>query len=168
MCSQEYVRIVMTSSSSGLYGNFGQSNYGAAKMALIGLVNVLSLEGAKHGIVVNALSPIVSTRMIKGLLTKEALDLLTVENVSVGLLYLASEHGRSLLILAAGARGYASTIISETEGIFLGKESQSLEELLKYINKITDNKKSEIYSEGWHQTKKFLQKESNQEDVNIT
>ena len=168
MCSQEYGRIVMTSSSSGLYGNFGQSNYGAAKMALIGLMNVLSLEGAKHGVVVNALAPIASTRMTKGLLPKEALDLLTVESVSVGLLYLASEHGKSRLILSAGAGGYASTIISETEGIFLGKESQSLEEVLKHINKITDRNKSEIYSEGWYQTKKFIQKAANQEDVNIT
>ncbi|MBR9826307.1 MAG: SDR family NAD(P)-dependent oxidoreductase, partial [Alphaproteobacteria bacterium] len=83
-----YGRIAMTSSSSGIYGNFGQANYGAAKMGLVGLMNVLHLEGAKYNIRVNALAPTAATRMTEGLIPEDALKLMTVESVSAGLAYL--------------------------------------------------------------------------------
>lgn len=92
MKEQQYGRIVMTSSSSGIYGNFGQSNYGAAKMGVVGLMNVLHLEGAKYGIRVNALSPTAATRMTEGLIEPEALELMTVESVTAGLLYLVGSQ----------------------------------------------------------------------------
>jgi NAD(P)-dependent dehydrogenase (short-subunit alcohol dehydrogenase family) len=92
MKKQKYGRIVMTSSSSGIYGNFGQANYGAAKMGVVGLMNVLHLEGAKYGIRINALAPTASTRMMEGLMGQDSLDLMTVESVTAGLLFLAVGH----------------------------------------------------------------------------
>jgi NAD(P)-dependent dehydrogenase (short-subunit alcohol dehydrogenase family) len=91
MREQQYGRIVMTTSSSGLYGNFGQSNYGAAKMALVGLMHTLSLEGEKNGIRVNSLAPTAHTQMTEGLMPPAVLELLRPEAVTPGLLYLESD-----------------------------------------------------------------------------
>jgi NAD(P)-dependent dehydrogenase (short-subunit alcohol dehydrogenase family) len=76
MRQQNYGRIVMTSSSSGLYGNFGQSNYGAAKLALVGFMQTLALEGAKYGIHVNCIAPTAATQMLEGLLPSGQLAML--------------------------------------------------------------------------------------------
>ena len=91
MKEQNYGRIVMTTSSSGLYGNFGQTNYGAAKMGLIGLMNTLVLEGGKYNIHVNALSPTANTRMTEDLLPAPMLDLMTAESVTAGALTLCHD-----------------------------------------------------------------------------
>ncbi|MDP3746686.1 MAG: SDR family NAD(P)-dependent oxidoreductase [Phenylobacterium sp.] len=122
MRAQAYGRIVMTSSSSGLYGNFGQSNYGAAKAAVVGLMNVLHLEGAKHDIRINTLAPAAATRMVEGLIPAEAEALLSPELVSPGVLYLASEDAPSRTILGAGAGAFALTRIVETPGVYLGSD----------------------------------------------
>ncbi|WP_420479849.1 SDR family NAD(P)-dependent oxidoreductase [Brevundimonas sp. FT23028] len=117
MRAQNYGRIAMTTSSSGLYGNFGQSNYGAAKMALVGLMQTLSIEGAKNDIRVNCLAPTAHTRMTEDLGAALPLEALGPELVSPGLLYLVSENAPSRCILAAGAGGFERAYVTITQGI---------------------------------------------------
>mgnify|MGYP001289317635 FL=1 len=117
MRERNYGRIVMTTSSSGLYGNFGQSNYGAAKMALVGLMQTLSIEGAKNDIRVNCLAPTAHTRMTEDLGARLPLELLGPEMVSPGLLHLVSEDAPSRCILTAGAGGFERAYVTLTQGI---------------------------------------------------
>ncbi|HEY1224979.1 MAG TPA: SDR family NAD(P)-dependent oxidoreductase [Brevundimonas sp.] len=117
MRERNYGRIVMTTSSSGLYGNFGQSNYGAAKMALVGLMQTLSIEGAKNDIRVNCLAPTAHTRMTEDLGARLPLELLGPEMVSPGLLHLVSEDAPSRCILTAGAGGFERAYVTITQGI---------------------------------------------------
>ena len=116
MRERNYGRIVMTTSSSGLYGNFGQSNYGAAKMALVGLMQTLSIEGAKNDIRVNCLAPTAHTRMTEDLGARLPLDLLGPDTVSPGLLHLVSEDAPSRCILTAGAGGFERAYVTITQG----------------------------------------------------
>jgi NAD(P)-dependent dehydrogenase (short-subunit alcohol dehydrogenase family) len=117
MRAQNYGRIVMTTSSSGLYGNFGQSNYGAAKMALVGLMQTLSIEGQKNDIRVNCLAPTAHTRMTEDLGAALPLEHLGPELVTPGLLYLVSEDAPTRMILAAGAGGFERAYVTLTQGI---------------------------------------------------
>lgn len=158
MREQEYGRIVMTTSSSGMYGNFGQSNYGAAKMAVLGFMNTLGLEGAKKNVRVNALSPTAATRMTEDLLPQEVLDMLTPESVTAGALVLCHESAPNRHILCAGGGGYASSQIFETDGIFLSAEQQSPEAILENWSAITDTSKQQPLEVGSKQTEKFLGK----------
>ncbi len=119
MRAQNYGRIVMTTSSSGLYGNFGQSNYGAAKMALVGLMQTLSIEGAKNDVRVNCLAPTAHTRMTEDLGAALPLELLGPDMVTPGLLYLVSENAPSRCILAAGAGGFERAYVTLTQGEFI-------------------------------------------------
>ena len=153
-----YGRIVMTSSSSGIYGNFGQSNYGAAKMGLVGLMNVLHIEGGKYNIRVNALAPTAKTRMTEGLIPDNVLELMTPESVTAGLVYLVSEDGPSRLILCAGAGGYAATRIYETDGVWLKPEDQTPENVAANIDKITAEAGQKLFDQGGMQTMKFVGK----------
>ncbi|WP_020649341.1 SDR family NAD(P)-dependent oxidoreductase [Solimonas variicoloris] len=120
MRTQNYGRIVMTTSSTGLYGNFGQSNYGAAKLALVGLMQTLGLEGEKYNIRVNALAPTAATRMTEDILTPDMLDKLRPEMVSQGLLHLVSEDAPNRAILCAGGGAFEAAHITLTRGIFVG------------------------------------------------
>ncbi len=117
MRERNYGRIVMTTSSSGLYGNFGQSNYGAAKMALVGMMQTLSIEGAKNNIKVNCLAPTARTAMTENLLPPQALELLKPDYVSPALLALVAEEAPSRTILAAGAQGVEQAHVTLTKGI---------------------------------------------------
>jgi NAD(P)-dependent dehydrogenase (short-subunit alcohol dehydrogenase family) len=117
MRERSYGRIVMTTSSSGLYGNFGQSNYGAAKMALVGLMQTLSIEGAKNNIRVNCLAPTARTAMTENLLPPQALELLKPDYVSPALLALVAEEAPTRIILAAGAQGVEQAHVTLTRGI---------------------------------------------------
>ena len=119
MRTQNYGRIVMTTSSSGLYGNFGQSNYGAAKMALVGLMQTLSIEGAKNDIRVNCLAPTAHTRMTEDLGAALPLEKLGPDRVTPGLLYLVSDDAPSRCILAAGAGGFERAYVTLTQGAFI-------------------------------------------------
>ena len=110
MRAQNYGRIVMTTSSSGLYGNFGQSNYGAAKMALVGLMQTLALEGARNNIRVNCIAPTAATQMLEGLLPQEELDLLHPGRVSPGVLVLVGEDAPTRAILCAGAGSFEAAM----------------------------------------------------------
>lgn len=120
MRAQRHGRIVMTTSSSGLYGNFGQANYGAAKMALVGLMQTLAIEGEKYGIRVNALAPTAATQMTHGVLSEESLQLLDPALVSPGLLALVSEDAPNRAILCAGAGHFAAAHVTLTQGIQVG------------------------------------------------
>lgn len=161
MKAQQYGRIVMTTSSSGVYGNFGQSNYGAAKMGLVGLMNTLHLEGAKYNVHVNALSPTAATRMLDGLVDEETGALMTVESVTAGLLYLVSDAAPSRLILCAGAGGYAASRIYETDGIYLSPEQQTPEAIAENIDGILNAQEQAMLQQGGEQTIKFVNKASN-------
>jgi NAD(P)-dependent dehydrogenase (short-subunit alcohol dehydrogenase family) len=127
MKAQEYGRIVVTSSSSGLYGNFGQSNYGAAKMAVVGMMNTLAQEGAKYNVKINALAPTAGTRMTEGLIDDKAFALLTPETVTPAVLFLVSDEAPNRAILAAGAGAFAVAKIVETEGMWLPEADQTPE-----------------------------------------
>ena len=118
MRAQNYGRIVMTTSSSGLFGNFGQSNYGAAKMALVGLMQTLSIEGAKNDIRVNCLAPTAHTRMTEDL-QGLPLEALAPELVTPGLLHLVSRDAPTRAILAAGAGGFERAYVTLTQGDFI-------------------------------------------------
>jgi NAD(P)-dependent dehydrogenase (short-subunit alcohol dehydrogenase family) len=156
MKDRGYGRIVMTSSSSGIYGNFGQSNYGAAKMGVVGLMNVLCLEGAKYGIRVNTLSPTAATRMTEGLIPQAGLDLMSVESVTAGLVALVGDNAPDRLILCAGAGGYAATRIYETQGIYLPPGQQTAEAVLDNLDRVVSADGQELYVNGGQQTGKFL------------
>jgi len=117
MRERNYGRIVMTTSSSGLYGNFGQSNYGPAKMALVGLMQTLALEGVKNNVKVNCLAPTARTAMTENLLPPQALELLKPDYVSPALLALVAEGAPTRTILAAGAQGVEAAQITLTKGI---------------------------------------------------
>ncbi|MEE9347108.1 MAG: SDR family NAD(P)-dependent oxidoreductase [Robiginitomaculum sp.] len=151
-----YGRIVMTTSSSGMYGNFGQANYGAAKAGLSGLMRTLCLEGAKYDIRVNCLSPVAATRMTENLMPQEILDLLTVESVAEGLVYLVCDDAPNRTILCAGAGGYAATKVFETSGINLRPEDQTAENVAKYWDKIIGEDGQSEFTNGSEQGAKFL------------
>ena len=108
MKAQNYGRIVVTTSSTGLYGNFGQTNYGAAKLGLVGFMNTLKLEGQKNNIRVNAISPVAATRMTENLMPPEMLDKLRPEFVTPGVVYLVSEDAPTGVVLTAGAGVFAT------------------------------------------------------------
>ena len=158
MRDRSYGRIVMTSSSSGLYGNFGQSNYGAAKMSVVGLMNVLHLEGRNYDIRVNTLAPAARTRMTEEIIPGEALQLLAPEAVSPAVLFLVSDDAPSRTILAAGAGGYAVTKIYETEGISVPPAEQTPETIASRFAEITDPEGQTELQEGSGQTVKFVTK----------
>jgi len=130
MRQQSYGRIVMTTSSSGLFGNFGQSNYGAAKMALVGFMQTLGLEGEKYNIRVNCLAPTAATSMMEGILPERELQLLKPEFVSPGMLVLVAKDAPNRAILCAGAGGYEAAKIEMTRGIFLDERTNSPEALV--------------------------------------
>lgn len=157
MRTQNYGRIVVTSSSSGLYGNFGQSNYGAAKLGVVGLMNTLRAEGAKYDIRVNALAPVAHTRMTDDILPDEAKALLQPEEVTPGVLFLVSADGPNGVILAAGAGGYAAAKIYETAGIWLPPEDRTPETIAERFDEVVDTEGQSELMSGNEQSMKFLQ-----------
>ncbi len=138
MNEQKYGRIIMTTSSSGLYGNFGQSNYGAAKMALVGLMQTLSIEGAKNDIRVNCLAPTAATQMTAGLMPPAVLAALKPEAVVPALLVLASTDAPNRTILCAGAGTFEAAHITLTEGLWLGMGDDVPEQLAQRLAEVTE------------------------------
>jgi NAD(P)-dependent dehydrogenase (short-subunit alcohol dehydrogenase family) len=138
MRAANFGRILMTTSTSGLYGNFGQANYGAAKTGLIGLMNVLQIEGANHDIRVNALCPSAATRMTQGLMPEAVLSLLTPESVTPAALFLVSDDAPRRTILSACAGGFARVVIQETEGVYLPQAERTPEAIAARFGTIND------------------------------
>ena len=136
MSEQKYGRIVMTTSSSGLYGNFGQSNYGAAKMALVGLMQTLSIEGAKNDIRVNCLAPTAATRMTEELMSEAVLNALKPEAVVPAMLVLASRGAPNRTILCAGAGTFEAANVTLTQGVWLGIEDDTAECLADRLDEV--------------------------------
>ena len=148
MVAQQYGRIVLTTSSTGLYGNFGQSNYGAAKLAQVGLMQTLSIEGAKNNIHVNALAPTAATRMTEGLMPQEVLDALKPEAVVPAMLVLAHESAPTRTILCAGAGTFEAAHITLTQGIHLGIGADVPEQLAARLAEVTERAGEQVPQSG--------------------
>ena len=169
MRAQNYGRIVLTTSSSGLYGNFGQSNYGAAKMALVGFMNTLCLEGDKYGIRINCLSPTAATRMTEDVIPDpKILELMTPESVTPGLIALVAENSPNRFILSAGAGGFAQAKVVETDGIYLTPEQQTGENVLANLTAIGDGSNQRELVGGFNQTIKFVQKAAEALEIELS
>jgi len=158
MRTQNYGRIVVTTSSTGLYGNFGQTNYGAAKLGIVGFMNSLKLEGQKNNIHVNAICPVAGTRMTENLMPPEMVKRLAPEYVTPGVVYLCSEEAPTGVILTAGAGVFAMARIFETEGVYLGEGGLSVEQVRDNWAKISDEAGQQAYFGGGEQTQKFFRK----------
>ena len=148
MRQQRYGRIVMTTSSSGLYGNFGQSNYGAAKMALVGLMQTLAIGGERYDIRVNCLAPTAGTRMLEGLMSADTLDTLSPASVSPAVAVLAAEDAPSRMILCAGAGSFEAAHITLTPGIHLGTGDQIVHQLAQRLDEVTSRNGETVPSSG--------------------
>jgi NAD(P)-dependent dehydrogenase (short-subunit alcohol dehydrogenase family) len=151
-----YGRIVMTTSVSGLYGNFGQANYAAAKMGMVGLMNTLHIEGQKHDIRVNALAPTAYTQMLEGLVDPAMAECLTPESIAPGLLYLVGDAAPSKLILGAGAGGFAVNHIFESEGLYLAEAERTPDAIAAAMPLIAGQEPDGKYAGAFDQTDKFL------------
>ena len=158
MRERQYGRIVMTTSSSGLYGNFGQSNYSAAKMALVGLMQTLALEGAKQDIRVNCLAPTAATAMTEGVLPPEALARLAPDNVSPGLVALVGEDAPTRTILLAGAGSFESANVTMTQGIFIGDAEDPVAQVRSRMEEILDRQDERVPGTGFEQYQLELSK----------
>ncbi|HEY3918023.1 MAG TPA: SDR family NAD(P)-dependent oxidoreductase [Stellaceae bacterium] len=153
---QNYGRIVLTTSSSGLYGNFGQANYGAAKAAMIGLMKALDQEGRKNDIRINTLSPTAATRMTESLLPEADRPLLDPANVTPGLLYLVSDNAPSGVMLCAGAGCFALAELVETGGIYLPADERTPEAVAQRFAEISERADEAPLTDAWAQTKKYV------------
>jgi len=151
MREQKHGRIVMTTSSSGLYGNFGQSNYGAAKMALVGLMQTLALEGSRHGIRVNCLAPSAATGMTQGVLPQQALEGLQPEKVSPGLVALVGDDAPTRMILLAGAGSFECAHVTMTRGVFVGGGHDAAAQVRERLEEIQDRHVEVVPASGWEQ-----------------
>jgi len=157
MRAQGYGRILLTSSSSGLFGNFGQANYAAAKAGMLGLMHSLHLEGRKHDIRANMILPTAATRMTEGLLPPDALQLLAPETITPGVLYLVSDRAPSRFVMSAGAGAFARVLIQETQGVTLSGAALTPEEIEAQFSAISDPAHAVSYAEAFEQTQRFAQ-----------
>lgn len=154
MREQGYGRVVMTTSTSGLYGNFGQANYGAAKMAVAGLMNTLHIEGEKYDIRVNCVAPTAATRMTEDLMPKEVLALLEPKEITPAVLFMASDQAPSRRIILAGAGCYAMVRLMESDGIYVDEGERTPDTLAARFEELGDMSNArEMRTGGDHVTK---------------
>ena len=158
MREQEYGRIIFTSSASGVYGNFGQTNYGSAKMAMIGLMNTLKLEGQNKNIFINSITPVAYTRMTEGLIPEDFGQNLKSEYITPAVIYLASDQAPNGVIIAAGAGVFSRINIQESMGVSLGTgEDMTPENIHANWDKISDMTNARALQNGGEQTLKFFE-----------
>ena len=158
MRDQEYGRIIFTSSASGVYGNFGQTNYGSAKMAMIGLMNTLKLEGQNKNIFTNSITPVAYTRMTEGLIPEDFGKNLRSEFITPAVIYLASDQAPNGVTIAAGAGVFSRIFIHETMGVSLGMgEDMTPENIHANWDKISDMTEARALQNGGEQTLKFFE-----------
>ncbi|QND70854.1 SDR family NAD(P)-dependent oxidoreductase [Tardiphaga robiniae] len=157
MRARNYGRIVLTTSSSGLYGNFGQANYGAAKTGMVGLMNVLAEEGRKTDIRVNIVSPTAATRMTEELLPAQALQLMKPEAITPAVEYLLSENAPTKTIMGAGAGSFAVIKILESEGVNFAEADWSPDTIAAHFADISDMSKAKALEGAFHQTQKYVE-----------
>jgi len=138
LVEQKYGRIVLTTSSSGLYGNFGQANYGAAKMALVGLMQTLALEGAKHDIRVNCLAPTATTRMTQDLFPPDMVQAFGPAAVTPAMLVLAAQDAPTRTVLCAGAGAFEAAHVTLTRGVYVGTDADADERLAARLPEVVD------------------------------
>ena len=165
MRDQQYGRIVVTTSSTGLYGNFGQANYGAAKLALIGLMNTLKIEGMKDNIKVNAICPVAATRMTENLMPPQMLEQLKPDFVTPAVVFLASEDAPTGVILTAGAGVFSAAEMIETSGINLG-HAATADTIAESWPRISDFSTAKHYSTGAEQVAKIFDRLRDNKDEN--
>lgn len=155
MADAGYGRILMTTSSSGIYGNFGQTNYGSAKSGLVGLMNSLAIEGVKKNIKVNSIAPTAATRMTEDLLPQQVLDIMGPETIAPGALFMVSEEAPTKTILGAGAGVFAVSQMVESRGVYLPDEARSPEVVAERWNEIADVTDAQPLESAFEQTSKY-------------
>ena len=156
MRGQRHGRVILTTSSSGLYGNFGQANYGAAKMALVGLMQTLAIEGEKYGIRVNCLAPSAATQMTQGLLSEASLKMLDPRLVSPGLLALVGDDAPSRAILCAGAGHFACANITLSRGHHVEDTPDAGHQVIASWKEISDRTDAAVPAYGFAQVEREL------------
>jgi NAD(P)-dependent dehydrogenase (short-subunit alcohol dehydrogenase family) len=157
MREQNHGRILMTSSSTGLYGNFGQSNYGAAKLGLLGLAKTLALEGAKYDVRVNTLAPTAATRMTEDIFPPDMLAAFSPENVVPAALFLVSQDAPTGAILGAGAGVFQAAYVTLTPGVALPEGARSVEQVAANWERIADRTGEIVPKSGAEQAMMILQ-----------
>lgn len=168
MREQDYGRIIFTSSSSGLYGNFGQSNYGAAKMAMVGLMNTLHLEGAKHNIHVNCLAPTAGTAMTEGLFPEPVFKLMSPDAVSPAVVFLSGPEAPSRKVLCAGGGSFAIFKGFETNGMSLLPDEVSPEGIAAVWEQLNDQAGMTELQAGFEQPGKFAEQAAKKLGLKLT
>ncbi|MEV7663323.1 SDR family NAD(P)-dependent oxidoreductase [Paenarthrobacter sp. NPDC089316] len=156
MVRQGYGRILMTTSASGIYGNFGQANYGAAKSAVVGLMNVLAIEGESKGIRVNSLAPTAATQMTEDLLEPQELARLAPEAVSPGAVFMVSPDAPTKTILAAGAGVFAVARMEESAGVYLPEDMRTAEQVAHHWAQVSDMTGSVVTNSAFEQTRRYI------------
>jgi len=162
MRANNYGRIVLTSSSAGVYGNFGQANYASAKMALVGLMNTLHLEGRRNDIRVNTLTPTAATAAMADLsaghIPDQHLEMLDPAAITPALLFLVGAEAPTRTILSAGAGGYSRVVIHETRGVWLPPAERTPEGLAAQFAALSDIAGSEALEDAYQQVDRHLQR----------
>jgi len=168
MREQKYGRVIMTTSTSGLYGNFGQANYGAAKMGVAGMMNTLCLEGEKYDIKVNCVAPTAATRMTEDLMPKEVLALLEPEAITPAVLFLASDQAPNQRIVLAGAGCYAMVRLMESDGIYLDEAERTPDAIAARFEQLGDMDNAREMTNGGEHVTKILTKAAQAKGIKLT
>lgn len=163
MVTQQYGRVLMTTSASGIYGNFGQANYGAAKSGIVGLMNVLAIEGERYGIRVNALAPTAATGMTEGLFDEASWEVMSPESITPGAVFLVSENAPTKTILGAGGGVFAVAKMVEAAGVFLSEDERSPETIAAHWETISDVSATVITGSAFDQTGRYLEMTATEE-----